>query len=217
MSRPVRADGLPAATGRAGTAGRHAPRADPGLGVVGEQQGVQGLPGERGRQRNQCRVAGHRARKVDPVELPDRRGRLARGGLQLRRAAIQQVALQIIGPEVFAIAIHATIAGPYQRAVGIARPDHQGVHAACAEAVEAEIGADPEIAFAIDDDRHRRGGGQPVRRIEALHAHGLGAGEGDAGDAAVRAHRGPQRTVGGELQARGDQRRQPPRFTLGVR
>ena len=217
MSRPVRADGLPAAIGRAGTAGRHAPRADPGLGVVGEQQGVQGLPGERGRQRNQCRVPATVRARLTQSNCQIGVGAWRAAACSCARAAIQQVALQVIGPEVFAIAIHATIAGPYQRAVGVARADHQGVHAACAEAVEAEIGADPEIAFAIDDDRHRRGGGQPVRRIEALHAHGLGAGEGDAGDAAVRAHRGPQRTVGGELQARGDQRRQPPRFTLGVR
>ncbi len=177
---------------------------------------MQRLPGERRRQRDQCGVAGDRAREVDPVELPDRRGCLARGSLQLRGAAIQQGAPQVVGLEVFAIAIHAAIAGPYQRAVGIAWTHRQGVHAACAETVEAEIGANPEIAFAIDDDRYCRCGGQSLRRIEAFHAHGPGAGEGDVGNAAVRTHRGPQRAIGSELQARSDQFRQPPCLTFAV-
>ncbi|KAG1271317.1 hypothetical protein G6F64_015601 [Rhizopus arrhizus] len=74
---------------------------------------MQRLPGERCRQWNQGGVAGPRACQVDPVELPDRCGRLACGRLQLRGVAVKQRPAQIVQFEVLAIAIHASIAGPH--------------------------------------------------------------------------------------------------------
>lgn len=137
--------------------------AHPGLRVVREQQRMQWLPGERGRQRDQRGVAGDRARKIDPIELPDRCRSLPRRGLQLCGAAFQQGAPQVVRLEVFTVAVHPSVSGAHQRAVRITGADRKGVHAARAEAVEAKIGTYPEVAFAVGDDRHRRGGSQAMR------------------------------------------------------
>jgi len=152
---------------------------------------------------------------VDPQQgIPLGQPQRLRGGLRrgqaVRRGRIQQVAAQRHRLQVLAVAEHLAARRAEQGAQRIGRAgQRQRPHLVLAEAVQAQVGAYPEIAFAVLQQRSGGGGGQSLRGVEALDPLSPVAVGIDMEDAPIGYEAAPQAAIGGKADAPGQQPRQP--------